>query len=186
MEIFLELALASPQGCIKLRIRYTQAVSLEHNMAHPSPDDEKIQALRKHGTLNPHPEKVTDPAFQADPFFDPRDLAQVKYEMVRRVDVDRHSVTGACAAFGISRPAFYKAKTALRCEGLAGLLPRKRGPHGGHKLTDEVLQAIDAWLADDPTLGPEDLATRARDRFGLTVHPRSIQRARLRRKKKRP
>ena len=58
-------------------------------MAEPKkPDDGKTESLKKYGALNPHPEKVaekmfTDPALD---FFDPRDLVQVKYEMLRTVE----------------------------------------------------------------------------------------------------
>ena len=43
----------------------------------------KHEALRKQGTLNPVPQAVTDPLFEDSEFFDPHDLLQVKYEMVR-------------------------------------------------------------------------------------------------------
>jgi transposase len=135
--------------------------------------------------LNPRPQAVIDPLFAGDAFFDARDLVQVKYEMVRRVTRDGHAVTQACAAFGLSRQAFYKAKEALAREGLAGLLPKKRGPRGGHKLTDDVVHALEAARAADPTLAPSSLVEYARRHFGLNVHPRSIQRALERRKKKR-
>src|SRR4051812_49751372 len=35
------------------------------------------------GTLNPRADDVRDPAFVDSEFFDPRDLVQVKYEMLR-------------------------------------------------------------------------------------------------------
>ena len=55
----------------------------------------KANALAEDGALNPAPEKVGDPKFQEGGFFDPRDIVQVKYEMLRRVAVDRVSVTEA-------------------------------------------------------------------------------------------
>src|ERR1700737_476838 len=101
--------------------------------------DSKLEALREQGTLNPRPDDVTDPLFANDSFFDPRDLVQVKYEMLRRVQSEGHSVTGAATAFGFSRPSFYQALSALEEGGLAGLVPHKRGPKQAHKLNDEVL-----------------------------------------------
>ena len=59
--------------------------------------------------------------FATDTFFDPRDLVQVKYEMLRRVQSEGHSVTGAATAFGFSRPSFYQALSAFEEGGLAGL-----------------------------------------------------------------
>jgi hypothetical protein len=38
----------------------------------------------------------------------------------------------------------------------------------------------------DPSLRPAHLAQLVQDRFGLTVHPRSIERSLLRQQKKRP
>ena len=45
----------------------------------------KTAALRRHSSLNPHPEKVRDELFLSNAFFDPCDIVQVKYEMLRRV-----------------------------------------------------------------------------------------------------
>src|SRR6266700_5993765 len=103
-------------------------------------DNRKTQALAASRTLNPHPEKVTDPAFGAGGFFDPADLVQVKYEMVRKAQAHDVSVAAAAAAFGFSRQSLYSAKTALDEQGLAGLVPAKPGPKGGHKLTDQVME----------------------------------------------
>jgi len=146
----------------------------------------KQAALRQAGVLNPHPERVRDPQFAASDFFDPHDLVQVKYEMVRRHQRDGETITEAADSFGLSRPAFYKAQAALEKEGLAGLIPKKRGPRGPHKLTEEVMQAISEWLVEDGSLDAEGLATRVKDRFGVTVHPVSIARVLKGRKKKRP
>ena len=53
-------------------------------MARDIPDP-KSQALRRQA-LHPHPEHVTDDLFVTREFFDPRDVVQVKYEMLRRVN----------------------------------------------------------------------------------------------------
>ena len=51
--------------------------------------EEKLAILRQTHTLHPHPERVRDPLFTSgSPFFDPRDLVQVKYELLRKVRVD--------------------------------------------------------------------------------------------------
>src|SRR5207249_11259650 len=99
----------------------------------------KRDALKRHGTLNPHPNAVTDPLVETGDFFDRDDVVQVKYEMLRRVTVDEQSVTQSAAAFGFSRPTYYQAEADFQRDGLFGLLPEKRGPRRGHKLTPEVL-----------------------------------------------
>jgi hypothetical protein len=99
----------------------------------------KRDALQRHGTLNPHPDAVTDPLFEAGDFFDRDDLLQLKYEMLRRVTVNKQSVTQSATAFGFLRPTYYQAEADFQRDGLFGLLPEKRGPRQGHKLTPEVL-----------------------------------------------
>ena len=155
-------------------------------MAKPRPPDPKIEALRQQGSLHPHPERVQDPIFGTSDFFDTRDLVQVKYEMVRRARVDGQPVSRTATAFGFSRPSFYQAQAALEQAGLAGLVPKKRGPHGAHKLGADVLEFLRRVRSEEPSLRPSDLARRVRERFGLKVHPRSVERALARREQKRP
>ena len=144
----------------------------------------KADVLRDEGVLNPHPEVVVDPLFQEGEFFDPRDLVQVKYEMLRRVRVDGHTVTHAASDFGLSRPTFYEAQTAFDQKGLAGMIPRKRGPRGPHKLSEEILEFLRAKVIPGVPIRAPALAREIEARFGIIVHPRTIERALLRREKK--
>lgn len=143
----------------------------------------KLDVLRQTGTLHPHPKLVTDPLFQGQPFFDARDLMQVKYEMLRKVEIDGAPVRTAATAFGLSRPSFYQAQTAFEQGGLAGLAPQKRGPRRAHKLSAEVLEFLGQLRTEQPTARYEEMAERVRERFGIVVNPRSIER-RLRRGQK--
>jgi hypothetical protein len=88
---------------------------LEPAMAIPRPtrQDPKAEALARDGVLNPHPEGVRDPLFNANPFFDPKDLVQVRYEMVRRHQNDGIAISDVAETFGVSRPTLYKAQGAL-------------------------------------------------------------------------
>lgn len=147
--------------------------------------DPKLAALTESGTVNPHPEAVRDPAFADSEFFDPRDLVQVKYELLRSVRIEHQSVAEAAARFGLSRPTFYKAQAQLERAGLVGLLPVKRGPRGAHKITDEVLRFIERLRAEDEGLDAQLLGERIAERFGLSVHRRTVERALARSKKKR-
>ena len=138
----------------------------------------KREVLKAQGALHPRPQDVTDPLFQESAFFDAHDVVQVKYEMLRRVRVDARRVSDAAADFGFSRPSFYAAKAAFQRAGLPGLLPQKRGPRHPHKLTDAVL-AVLATVRTDGGAVPRTtaLATVLKDRFGITAHPRSIERS---------
>jgi transposase len=139
--------------------------------------DRKADALLAEGTLNPAAERVRDPKFQTGEFFDPRDAVQVKYEMLRRVSVENASVTDASEEYGLSRPTYYQARANLEEAGLAGLVPKKRGPRGPHKLQGEVLAFLEGQLVPGEPIRARELSRRIRKRFGFEVHPRTIERA---------
>ncbi len=147
-------------------------------------DDAKRNQLARRGALHPHPEHVSDPLFQDDPFFDARDAVQVKYEMLRAVRVEGRSTSQAARHFGFSRPTFYQARAAFEQAGLPGLLPAKKGPRRAHKLSETVMGFVHEQLAAEPSLNMAALAERVRERWGLTVHPRSVKRALARHAKK--
>jgi transposase len=149
-----------------------------------SSKDAKRRLLRQQGVLHPNPEAVTAAVFQDDSFFDPADLIQVKYEMLRRVEVEQASVSRAAHEAGLSRPSFYQAQAALQREGLGGLIPQKPGPHGAHKLTAPVLDFLDRQRAAQPDLKFAELARLVQKQMGVTVHPRTIERVLSRRQKK--
>jgi transposase len=146
--------------------------------------DLKLMTLQEQASLNPRPQAVTDPLFRENDFFDPRDLVQVKYEMLRRVRVEGRSVRQACLDFGFSRPSFYQAQLAFTQEGLPGLTPRKRGPRQAHKLTGEVLAFLLKAKAEQPQLGAPALAHVIEQKFGLKLHRRTIERGLARQRKK--
>jgi transposase len=140
-------------------------------------EDPKVLVLREERCLNPRPEAVHDPAFASSEFLDARDLVQVKYEMVRRVRVDGDAVSRTVADFGFSRPSFYEAAAALDAGGLGALVPARPGPRRAHKMSDEVVAFARERLDADPELRAADLVGLIEDRFGVRVHPRSIERA---------
>lgn len=150
------------------------------------PQEAKVRTLREQGALHPRPEVVQDEAFLSHEFFDARDLVQVRYEMLRGHRVDERPVTEVSASFGVSRQAFYKTKTAFEEQGISGLLPRPRGPKRAHKCTEEILDFVDEWRSSPPLNAAGSVLQAIEQRFGVTINPRSIERALGRRKKKRP
>ncbi|PYV61103.1 MAG: hypothetical protein DMG97_44210 [Acidobacteria bacterium] len=100
-------------------------------------NSDKQKALQQHGTLNPRPQDVRHPLFQNSEFFDPSDLLQVKYDMLLQAHAEKRAVSRTAKEFGFSRPSFYQVEFAFEQDGLPGLLPQKRGPRNGHKLTPE-------------------------------------------------
>jgi transposase len=149
-------------------------------MAKRNTKAERLKALK---SLNRHPERVRAPWFHTGTFFDAQDLVQVKYEMLRHVKHEGATKADSAALFGLSRPAFYQAEAALDREGLAGLLPRQRGPKGAHKLTAQIMGFIERRQAEDPQIYARALAEEIRAQLNLSVHPRSIERALARKKK---
>jgi transposase len=141
------------------------------------PSPKKIEVLRSCGALNRHPEEVRNPLFTENDFFDPHDLVQLKYETIRAVEVDARAIAQAALDSGLSRPTIYEARENFRQEGFGGLLPQKRGPKKPRKLTPEVRLYLEELVASEPELGAAVLAERVRRRFGIVLHPRTVEKA---------
>ncbi len=149
--------------------------------ANPAPQKKRL--LKDSGTLNPHADQVTDELFQQYVFFDGTDLVQVKYEMLRCVEREGRSVSQAVKNFGFSRRHFYVIQSQFAEGGFQGLVAKKRGPRGAHKLDSAVMAFVHQALDEDPNLNAPALARAIQAQFHLKVHPRSIERALARKKK---
>ena len=147
-------------------------------------DTAKRRTLDQSDTLNKNADKVTDPKFKNIAFFDPDDIVQVKYEMLRSVQKDGAAIQQASKSFGFSRITFYKTGKSFNENGLAGLIPKKKGPRRAHKLTREVMEFVGRLLEQKPGIKADAIRRKIKDRFDLTVHKRSIERAIDRSKKK--
>ena len=150
-----------------------------------TPQDVKPRFLADHQALHPHPERIGDALFQQGGFFDPRDLVQVRYELLRHHLVERQPVTEIIRDFGISRQMFYVLLRIFQQEGLAGLLPRKRGPKGAHKCTDAIVAFVAARREESPGRSTKELAEDVGSKFGVRLHPRTLERRLSQRGKKR-
>lgn len=144
----------------------------------------KVEVLKKYGSLNPYAEKVRDALFLEEEFFDPNDLVQIKYEMLRRVAKEGESVTDVVSKFGFSRLSYYRIKSAFDKDGLIGLVPKQRGPKHAHKLSDEIMEFVDDAMNKDNTLHARKLKNLIKEKFGIVIHHRSIERALSKRLKK--
>lgn len=144
----------------------------------------KLDRLRQFAALNPRPQTVRAAWFQPAGFFDAHDFVQVKYEMLRHARVDGASKAEAASLFGVSRPTYYQAETAFERDGMVGLLPRARGPKSAHKLTAEVMTLIEQHQSEGAPLQARALALLVKSKLGISVHPRSIERAVARKKKR--
>lgn len=141
-----------------------------------TPQDVKARFLADRQALHPHPERVRDPLFQQGRFFDVRDLVQVRYEMLRRHLVERRPVTEIIQDFGVSRQMFYVLLRMFQREGLSGLLPRKRGPKDAHKCTEAIVAFVAARREESPGRSTKELAEEVGGKFGVHLHPRTLER----------
>ena len=153
-------------------------------MPEDNQSESKIEELKQHGNFNPRSDHVRDSFFLDDDFFDPLDLLQVKYEMLRLVQIEGKPVTQAAADFGFSRRAFYQIRSTFNQGGLTGLLQKKRGPQRRHKLTDTVMAFLKERILEKGDLPVGVLVEDVSERFGVKVHKRTIERALSDRKKK--
>lgn len=143
----------------------------------------KISSLRSTGTLNSFPEKVRDPIFQNKDFFDPMDIVQVRYELLRRVRTEGASISDAAKSFGFSRLSYYRIQAMFEELGLCGLVPQKRGPKEAHKLNTKVLEFINEQIQKTPSISISELKNAIEKTFKLLVHPRTIERALIKKKR---
>ena len=145
----------------------------------------KQQRLQQAGTLNATPEKILDPMFTvAGDFFDAQDLLQVRYEMIRLVRTEHATLAEAAKRFGVSRPTCFRMTKAFDRGGLQGLIPAPRGPRGPHKITPQVLEFVVEYKSRHGRVGARRLVPLIEERFGITVHPRGLEKALARGKKK--
>lgn len=139
---------------------------------------ERRRSLEANGMLNPRPEAVTAALFASEePFFFAADKLQVKYEMLRSHVVDGLGVSGAAAAHGYSRAGFYLVWCAFEDSGMAGLVDARPGRRGPLKLSGEVAEFV---RQADPALSGAQVAHQVQERFGVSLHRRTVERARAR------
>lgn len=139
--------------------------------------ESKADCLSQEGTLNFSAENVSDSKFQGSEFFDPRDVVQVKYEMLRRVRVDGVSITHTVEEYGFTRPTYYQTKEKFEASGIAGLVPGKRGPRFPFKLRGEILEFLQRQIVPGHSIGARRLSKLVLEKFDVKVHPRTIERA---------
>jgi transposase len=139
--------------------------------------DQKEKALISDRSLNPYPGKVRSELFRKSAFFDPRDLVQVKYEMLREVEKDGISISKASENFGMSRPSYYQARNDFNSGGIPALAGDKRGPKYAHKVTDEIFQFVEKQMKKNACISSAMLSDAIFQHFQVKIHKRTIERA---------
>jgi transposase len=143
---------------------------------------EKIEILRANGSYNRHASAVVAPLFSDNTHFDPYDLVQVKYEMLRAVTRNEMTVTEASQQFGFSRAAYYKVEKGFAAAGVTGLYLQKTGPKAAVKATEEILRFADELKDRNPGITNDRIVEEIQNQKGVTLHKRSLQRERSKKK----
>ena len=136
----------------------------------------KEENLKKNWCFNSNHENVTADIFNDVPFFDKKDLVQVKYEMVRAASREEGSITEIAGAYSFSRKSYYQISEAFKAGGLCALLPKKTGPKKASKLNAEALAFIDVFLAGNKNAKAREISGALEAETGISVHPRTIYR----------
>ena len=126
--------------------------------------------------LHRTPERVQDDRFtQQTDFFDPKDIVQVKYELLRTCQVERRDVASACLDFGFSRTTYYKVQQAFLEGGLPALMGRPRGRLKPIKVTDVVRGYLIAEKAKNSKLSAREMVETLKKRYHVQLSERMIQ-----------
>ncbi len=137
---------------------------------------QKTEFLRKEGLLNPRPERVTHPLFETNDFFDPLDLPQVRYEMLRAARVDKVSVAEACRLLGLSREYFYRLERKFLGRGYVALLGSPNGRPPLLALNQEILCFIVSRKLEQPQLSGEQLRREILQLHKVDCSRRTVER----------
>ena len=136
----------------------------------------RLKALAAAKLLHPNAAQVTAPLFNGRRrFFLAADKVQVKYEMLRAKVMGGLSASEAAAIHGYSRPAYYLVADSFAEAGMLGLLDERRGRRGPLKLNAEILAFI---RSADPTWSSTALVQAVVQRFAVSLHRRTVERAR--------
>lgn len=141
-----------------------------------SHDKDKAEFLQREGLLNTRPERVVHPLFSSLDFFDPRDLPQVQYEMLRTARVEETSVTSACQLFGFSREYFYRLERQFMARGYVALLASPRGRRPLIALNQEIVNFIIHRKMTQPDLTGDDLRAELYGLYQVECSRRTVER----------
>jgi transposase len=140
----------------------------------------------ENGTYNKNYESVKTQKFLEDYFFDPMDVVQVKYEMLKEVEKNGMTISDAAANYGFSRTSFYSIKDAFTNQGIKGLLPEKPGPKNPHKLTQEYQKRINEYVAQKPEISSSEIAELINKDGAIHINKRTVERYRAKKNSYRP
>ncbi len=137
---------------------------------------QKIDFLKSEGLLNQRPERVAHPLFEASDFFDPLDLPQVRYELLRAARAEDRSVAKACRLFGFSREYFYRLERTFAQRGYVALLGSTKGRRPVIALNQEIVSFVVHRKLEEPKLSGEDLRKEILQLYKVDCSRRTVER----------
>jgi len=136
----------------------------------------KSQFLKKEKIINPRPERVIHPLFQKTEFFDPFDLPQVRYELLRSARSEELSIAEACRQFGFSREYFYQLDRAFMERGFVSMLGSPIGRRPIIALNQEIVNFIIQRRIQNSNLSGENLRQEVHKNYKVQCSRRSVER----------
>lgn len=139
----------------------------------------RVDFLKREGLLNPKPERVSHPLFEdrALEFFDPYDLPQVRYEMLRAAKVENRAVAKACRQFGFSRERFYQFDKVFMERGYVALVgSSSAGRRPLIALNQEIVSFIVHRKLEDPKVSGDILREEIHKRYMVDCSRRTVER----------
>lgn len=133
----------------------------------------KHDELRSNGSFNHRAGTISAQLFSSSPFFDAHDLIQVKYEMLRAVEKENRNVSSTAEEFGFSRVSFYQIKKEFDENGIAGLMPKKRGPKGSRKIDASDIDFARSLVG---THTKAQIVERLKEERGVYISKRTLER----------
>jgi len=137
---------------------------------------EKIEILKSNGTYNKRYDTVKKPEFLTRGFYDPMDIVQVKYEMLREVQESDKAIGEVAGEYGFSRTAYYNIKESYDKSGMFSLISEKPGPRGPHKLTSQLQSFIDEYTEVHPQASASEITVAIQGETGVSISKRTIER----------
>jgi len=143
---------------------------------------EKKEILIKNGTYNKNHGKVTKERFREGGFYDPMDIVQVRYEMIKDADDGGTTIEQTTSEYGYSRASYYYIKDDFEKGGMVALVPEKTGPKAPRKLTNELQEYITTYIENNPSTSSSRIALDIENDKGVKVSKRTIERFRSKKK----
>jgi transposase len=137
---------------------------------------EKYDFLKSINSFHSQSEKVKNDFFCNSNFFDSKDKAQVKYEMIRYYSVNKMTVTKVCAEFGFSREAFYTLYKEFQKKGFNAFINERTGRKTKSKITLEISGYIIKLKSTDNKLSSAKIAKQIKQHFNVNINKKTVER----------